>query len=91
MKSRDAISELERALELKPSRYQAYATMALVLLALVNRSYRVPYPWRRTLALAGLAAGLLVAWSYVPAIATWPVELAMCAAYCVAALAIVRR
>ncbi len=68
----------------------AYAVMALVLLALVQRSYRVPYAWGRALTLSGTAVVVLVAWTYVPALAVWPIELALLAAYCALAWALVR-
>lgn len=63
----------------------AYATMSLALVALVNRQYPVPYPWRRISALVLIAGALMAAWAWIPGVASWPVELGLCLAYGVAA------
>ncbi|NBB85409.1 MAG: oligosaccharide flippase family protein [Bacteroidetes bacterium] len=44
----------------------AYATMALMLLLIVQRFYYVPYEWGRVGGMFGLAVGLYGAWELVP-------------------------
>jgi len=46
----------------------AYATMALMLLFIVQRFYYVPYEWGRVGGMFGLAMGLYGAWELVPAL-----------------------
>ncbi|NNE70634.1 MAG: polysaccharide biosynthesis protein, partial [Rhodothermales bacterium] len=59
----------------------AYAAMALYLLWLIRPHYPVPYPWGRSIGLVGLAAGLLMAWSWTGGLQVWWIELAGLALY----------
>ncbi len=62
----------------------AYATMALVLHALVRREYDVQYAWGRVSTLLAIGAACFMAWSWIPWINGLLWELGLVAAYAVA-------
>ena len=47
-----------------------------------NNKMGVHHAWGRALMLSGTAVAVLVAWTYVPALAVWPIELVLLAGYC---------
>ena len=59
----------------------AYAVMALTLLMLIRGPYPVPYSWPRVLVAVVLAAGLFMAWEFIPMLQVWYLEAVMVGAF----------
>lgn len=68
----------------------SFIGMALMLFALVQRVYPVPYEWGRVLTLVVLAAGLFATWALVPAAQIWWTEVAILAGFAIVGLVLIR-
>jgi len=66
----------------------AYATMALMLLVIVQRFYYVPYEWGRILMMGALAVGLYVLWTQVPMLQHGAVELGLLGIFALSLIAL---
>jgi len=53
----------------------SYAVMAVLLFVLIRRKYTVPYEWARIFSIVLLAIGLYTAWSQVPSLQVWWIEI----------------
>lgn len=69
----------------------SYATMALVLYALVHGKYEVTYAWGRILVLVALGAGCFLAWAWIPGLDGLLPEFGLVAVYAIIGGLLTRR